>query len=78
MQITREVRNFIIVTAVFAMISFVMSFNDVSSLWLWGLLIAAWAIADWIFAKGVPLKAWHWAVLIVGLSAVNIIISYVF
>lgn len=78
MQLTKELRNFIIVTTVFAVISIVMSLSDVNNPWIWGIFIILWAIVEWIFARDIHLKAWHWVMLIGGLSLLNIIIGYAF
>ncbi len=44
--------------------------------WGWVLFIGLWIAADYYIAKDVHLAWWHWALLVAGLTAVDMGVLY--
>ena len=68
--------KFFLVTAFFSLSFIVMTVFKVKSFWGWTAFIVMWTWAEIHFAKNIHLKYWHWALIILGLSALDIIILY--
>lgn len=68
--------KFLITNALFVLGMIILMMQQIQDWRIWTLYIAIWCIADYYFADGVHLKWWHWALIIVGLSVLDLAIIW--
>lgn len=65
----------IIVTLVFIALSIVLTLSQIGNLWIWGILILAWFVAERTLSPNVSLRPWQWIALIGGLFLLNFLVA---
>jgi len=69
-----EIIKFVLVMMVFIAGMIAMMINHITQVWIWTVYIIVWTYTEMYVAKGFHLKWWHWALIIIGLSVLDLII----
>ncbi|MDE0528642.1 MAG: hypothetical protein OXH85_08125 [Truepera sp.] len=69
---TVAMKRFIVVTSLFMVAFLALTLLHVRSLLLWTGFIALWTLAEYVVAREVHLKWWHWGLLLAGLAIIDL------